>query len=183
MKTLIAHSDYRPDTIESVEAVATYDPTGRIHFDYAVRGDIAALALPPPTEAARVDGLWQTTCFEAFLGLPGSETYFEFNFAPSGLWAAYRFERYREESSAPPLSPAPVIDLRRTEAALLLSAHVEIRKWRELDIAASLDCGLTAVIDEGEGALSYWALAHPEGRADFHVRDCFTLKLAAPRAA
>lgn len=183
MKTLNAHSDYRSRAIRSIEATATYDPSGRIHFDYAVRGDIAAIALPAPTEVARVDGLWQTTCFEAFLGLPGSDTYFEFNFAPSRLWAAYRFERYREESSAPPLSPPPVIDLRRTEEALLLSAHVEIRKWRELDNAESLDCGLTAVIDESEGALSYWALAHPEGRADFHVRDCFTLELAAPRAA
>ena len=183
MQQLLCHSSNASTVIQSVEAIATYDPTGRIHFDYALHGDIAALKLAARTEPARVDELWQSTCFEAFLGLPDSEIYFEFNFSPSGLWAAYRFERFREERSAPPLSPAPAIDLRRTQDALLLSAHVDIRKWRELDMAAYLDCGLTAVIETEEGELSYWALAHPESRPDFHNRDCFTYRLDAPSAA
>jgi hypothetical protein len=43
--------------------------------------------------------------------------------------------------------------------------------------------GLNAVIEEEGGALSYWAIAHPEGKADFHAPACFAGELAAPSAA
>jgi hypothetical protein len=39
--------------------------------------------------------------------------------------------------------------------------------------------GLSAVIEEAGGGLSYWALAHPPGKADFHHSDCFALELPA----
>jgi hypothetical protein len=43
--------------------------------------------------------------------------------------------------------------------------------------------GLSAVIEETSGDRSYWALAHPPGKADFHHSDCFALRLpAAPRS-
>jgi hypothetical protein len=35
---------------------------------------------------------------------------------------------------------------------------------------------LAAVIDETSGHKSYWALAHPPGKADFHHSDCFALE-------
>jgi len=34
------------------------------------------------------------------------------------------------------------------------------------------------VIEEKDGAKSYWALAHPPGAPDFHHRDCFAIELA-----
>jgi hypothetical protein len=36
---------------------------------------------------------------------------------------------------------------------------------------------LSAVIEEGDGTLSYWALKHGPGKADFHVPDGFALEL------
>ena len=33
--------------------------------------------------------------------------------------------------------------------------------------------GLSAVIEETSGRKSYWSLAHPPGKADFHHSDCF----------
>jgi hypothetical protein len=39
--------------------------------------------------------------------------------------------------------------------------------------------GLSAVIEEMNGRLSYWALAHPPGKPDFHHADCFALELPA----
>ena len=39
------------------------------------------------------------------------------------------------------------------------------------------------VIEELDGTKSYWALAHPPGKPDFHHPDCFALTLAAPGAA
>ena len=35
--------------------------------------------------------------------------------------------------------------------------------------------GLSAIIEEEDGTISYWALAHPPGRPDFHHPDCLAL--------
>ena len=37
--------------------------------------------------------------------------------------------------------------------------------------------GLSAVIEEKDGTVSWWALAHPEGPPDFHHDACFALEL------
>jgi len=37
--------------------------------------------------------------------------------------------------------------------------------------------GLCAVIEDGPGALSYWALRHAPGKPDFHHRAAFALEL------
>jgi hypothetical protein len=44
------------------------------------------------------------------------------------------------------------------------------------------DCAANfcAVIEEEGGALSYWALAHPADKPDFHDPACFTATLPAP---
>ena len=45
------------------------------------------------------------------------------------------------------------------------------------------DCrmNLTAVIEEQGGTKSYWALAHPAERPDFHDPACFVATLPAPK--
>ena len=37
---------------------------------------------------------------------------------------------------------------------------------------------LAAVLEEADGAKSWWALAHPSGTPDFHAPDCFAARLA-----
>ena len=44
--------------------------------------------------------------------------------------------------------------------------------------AAKLRVALCVVIEELDGALSYWALAHPAPRPDFHHPDGFALEIA-----
>ena len=39
------------------------------------------------------------------------------------------------------------------------------------------DIGLSVVLEEKRGAKSYWALAHPPGKPDFHHSDCFALQI------
>jgi hypothetical protein len=46
--------------------------------------------------------------------------------------------------------------------------------------ASALRLALSAVIEETDGHLSYWALAHPAERPDFHHRDGFVLALEPP---
>jgi hypothetical protein len=36
--------------------------------------------------------------------------------------------------------------------------------------------GLTAVVEEENGRLSYWALKHPPGKPDFHSPEGFVLE-------
>ena len=69
-------------------------------LSYAVTGRMRDLQLPPVVATTRADELWRHTCFEAFLRtLPGA-AYYEFNFAPSTQWAAYRFSSYRSRIRA-----------------------------------------------------------------------------------
>ena len=37
--------------------------------------------------------------------------------------------------------------------------------------------GLSAVLEEVDGTKSYWALAHPEDKPNFHHPDCFAAQL------
>jgi len=143
-------------------------------LSYIVTGEIGGLRLPPVVEATRTDELWRHTCFEAFLRVGPGEAYYEFNFAPSTQWAAYRFERYRtgmrvaDGIGAPQIEAQSAPDHYALRAALELSHLPHDMPWR---------LGLSAVIEETSGNKSYWALAHPPGRADFHHADCFAHQL------
>jgi len=39
------------------------------------------------------------------------------------------------------------------------------------------DASLSAVLEEQDGTKSYWALAHPAEKPDFHAPDCFVARL------
>jgi hypothetical protein len=43
--------------------------------------------------------------------------------------------------------------------------------------------GLAAVLEDRQGRLSYWALAHLADRPDFHHPDSFILELQSPGAS
>jgi hypothetical protein len=134
----------------------------------------AGLIVPPAAAPERTDGLWQHTCFEAFIRPPG-EGYCEFNFSPSGQWAAYRFASYRAGMAAHAMPP-PQMTWALTEAGFELLARfspglADDAPWR---------LGLAAVIEEAGSGLFYWALRHPPGKPDFHHAGCFAHELAAP---
>ena len=128
--------------------------------------------------AARSDGLWQHTCFEAFVrGLSGTE-YYEFNFAPSTQWAAYRFSGYRSGMCVAAEISAPLIEVRSSPDCFTLQASLELDRLSDLPRRASWRLGLSAVIEDTSGCKSYWALAHPPGKPDFHHADCFAHELS-----
>ena len=39
------------------------------------------------------------------------------------------------------------------------------------------ELGLSAVLEEKDGTKSYWALAHPTEKPDFHAAGCFVARL------
>ena len=150
---------------------------------YEVLGDIGRLRLPAPAPHGPADGLWQHTCFEAFVGVTGDAANREFNFAPSGQWAAYRFsaERVRDlpaEAAAAPFAPELVFV--EQPQSLDLQIWLPREALPPSAAAAPLMLGLSAVLETRDGQLSYWALHHPTARPDFHHRAGFAHVLDLP---
>jgi hypothetical protein len=61
---------------------------------------------------------------------------------------------------------------------LRIASLVEMSQMSSLRTDGSWRIGLAAVIEETSGHKSYWALAHPPGRADFHHSDSFVLEFS-----
>ena len=111
---------------------------------------------------------------EVFVGSNPPGPYLEFNFAPDGQWAAYRFSGYRA-GMAPLIGIRPPrIELRTQSERLLLSAEVELPAPLA---AAGLRLGLAAVVENEQGQLDYWALRHAGPRPDFHHPESFGFEI------
>lgn len=155
---------------------------GSLEIVWRLAGDLAALVLPNASASRqRCDGLWQTTCLEAFWGLAGQDAYWELNLATSGDWNLYRLSHYRGPLEPVALAAAPAWQVRRTTGELQVAVVIDLVEVAGGDgfgtLGLPLDISLTAVIDQvGEGP-SYWALAHTGAEPDFHRRDSFRLRL------
>lgn len=203
-----------------VQRLAPDDPLRPLQLRFELLGDLAAVQLPaalPSGAAPRADGLWRHTCFEAFIAAPsvsgaalagpasvedrpgagagarsGLAPYVEFNLAPSGAWAAYRFDGYRAGMRPEWLAVDPRLTVRLEAGRLRLDAALA---WPEplpgravangVGVAGAGArwhgrLGLTAVVEAADGTLSYWALHHPAARADFHNVGGFILGLEVP---
>jgi hypothetical protein len=183
-KTLRIHPDTICAAVTQIEVDVARPQAGRLILTYAVTGKIGDLDIPPVADPMRTDELWQHTCFEAFLRSSSGAGYYEFNFAPSTQWAAYRFSDYRTGRCVATELSAPLIAVASSAERYALRASLEIdrlhgpstsgggngsdQKWR---------LGLSAIIEERSGRRSYWALAHPPGKPDFHHSDCFALEV------
>jgi hypothetical protein len=132
----------------------------------------------PPLGQARVgERLWLHTCCEAFVRREGSPAYHELNFAPSGEWAAYAFESYRKALPLPSEGLRPQITVRASAGTLELDAVIRLPLLTRMHASARLALALSAVVEEEDGGLSYWALSHPPGKPDFHHPDAFVLEI------
>lgn len=151
-------------------------PEGGLTLRFQLSGDLESLQLPDPRPSVRTDGLWRHTCFEAFIGQAAGSEYWEYNFSPSGAWAAYRFAAYREGMAPLMRGKPPVLHREETADSLLLIASLDL-SWMNLSAPKPLRLGLAAVIEDRARSLSWWALAHPGEKPDFHHPDSFVVEL------
>lgn len=149
------------------------NPGGDLELAYRLRGDQRQLRLPASANPGPADGLWQHTCCEAFLGLADG-AYREFNFAPSGQWAVYDFSAYRQRGAA-----APAVAPRLAVAAGPDELRLTVCLPAALIPTDAGPLGLTVVVEEADGAKSYWALTHAVPQPDFHRRESFLAALPA----
>jgi hypothetical protein len=175
---LICHPDTPASSISGV-TVFVWPIDGEVterSFEFYVYG-ANTLALPAMRTSARADGLWKTTCFEAFLQRANATAYTEINLSPSFEWAAYSFDRYRDGMREASLAFDPEITISVRDCGnFCLDSDLDVS-----DFATGIvRMGLAAVIEEKDGTKSYWALAHAPGPPDFHNRDCFIATLPAP---
>ena len=158
---LVCHPDTPCPAVQRLNVAVERVGLDRLSLHYSLLGDLSGLAIPAPAPCAREDGLWAHTCFEAFADV-GGDSYLEFNFSPSGRWAAYGFDGYR-------LGMAPLEGLPPPELATVATVtSLNVRVVLTVPLKAPIRLGLTAVVETLGCGLSYWALGHPPGRPDFH---------------
>ena len=170
MNSLVLHPQSVSHAITAI--AATIEPTPRgCHAVFVVRGDILTIAVPNKATAGRFDDLWKTTCFEIFWSHDG-KAYREFNLSPSGRWACYDFDDFRE-------------GMRDAPAAVTIACTVSANELRlEAKVAATLPLpatvALNAIIENADGVNQFWALEFQPGAPEFHSETCRALRLNAP---
>ncbi len=169
--TLKLHPDSRCDAVEKIEVDVGPLSGAQLRLRYVVTGRLDDILVSAPADPERTDGLWQSTCFEAFAKGVGAQGYEEFNFSPSTEWAVYRFDGYRRGMGK------PVVLAPRVEGGVEDEAYV-LHAAFDLPGAGPWRLALSVVIEETNGQKSYWAAAHAPGNADFHHAESFVVELA-----
>ena len=155
----------------SVDHSASFGAMATTNIWFGIGAPASRFVIPESEEPSRRDELWKTTCFEAFLREVGETAYQEWNFAPSGDWAAYTFTGYRDGMANVDVGAPPYIRMEDNLTWWTLGATIAVNAEKEWQF------NLTAVIEEQDGTKSYWALAHAPDKPDFHHADCFVAKL------
>jgi hypothetical protein len=174
---LVRHPDSRSDAVTGIQVQVDRVDGATLAVSYELRGDPNRLRIPAPQPPRIADRLWEHTCFEIFIGRNGATAYHELNFSPSGEWAAYGFERYRQGTPLVDRTLDPRVRVRTAADKLELDAVVRLDPLSTLYAGARLSIGLSAVTEESDGRLAYWALAHAPGKPDFHQPGAFALEL------
>ena len=154
--------------IKAITATISATPEG-CEAEFRLEGGVDRIVLPPAGPSVRTDDLWKTTCFEIFWQPIGGTYYREFNLSPSGRWAAYDFDDFREG-----MRDAPV------NAIALACSHGSSNGQGRLVLKASIAAGLpapaqvalNAIVEHRDGGLQFWALAFAPGKAEFHSEAC-----------
>ena len=155
----------------NVDHAASFGLNSTTNMVFGVGAPIGGFVIPESEQPGRADELWQTTCFEAFIRGSDEAAYSEWNFAPSGDWAGYAFDDYRDGRKDLAVGAAPYVRIEDNFTWWAVAATISI------PVQPDLLLGLSAVIEQVDGTKSFWALAHPPGKPDFHHPDCFAAKL------
>lgn len=169
---LVLHPNSHFSAASRIEVDVTQPHANRLELLYVVTGSMEKICMPPLMAGTRCAELWRHTCFEAFVGASSDTAYYEFNFAPSTQWAAYWFADYRRGMRVADEISAPPIDVRASGDSFTLQVSIELDRMSGLSRKTSWRLGLSALIEDTNGRMSYWGLAHSPGKPDFHRTNC-----------
>ena len=170
------HQTGEPFNIEISGLITTQ--TDAIYIQYLVTGDISKAKFPPVLQhGQRKNNLWKSTCFELFISPDNHTEYWEYNFSPSHHWALYQFSGYRENQSDDLSITDLVITTQRTnDQQFELACKAPLPDPIK---GHTIDIGVSAVIQDTEDNLYYYALIHCKETADFHNRKSFIISVDA----
>ena len=147
---------------------------GELQVLFALQApDHAVLRPAGAGQLQRRDGLWHNTCFEAFVGAPGQEGYWEINLSPNGDWNVYALSAYRQNLTPVAEISALPYSLRADEGQLQIGFQLDFGQL--LNPSEPIELSLTAVLHHPEHGMSFWAWQHGAAEADFHHRASFQL--------
>jgi hypothetical protein len=160
-----------------VKLDATIDRQDNIFsIEYHLYGDLSTLLIPPPTVTpTRKSLLWEHTCFEFFLGVPGVPEYWEFNLSPAGDWNIFHLDNYRQGLREELAFDALSFETNLQARSLVLKLELDLRHI--IESPQDVEVSVTSVIEPHAGEISYWAVTHTGEQADFHLRDSFSISL------
>jgi hypothetical protein len=167
--------------VRAITASLDWRTARRLELSYVVSAEAAAVSLPAARARQFADRLWEHTCFEAFVA-DAQGGYCELNFSPSTQWAIYRFSAYRKDMTRVEATHPPEIRVNAGDGRTQVDVLVDLDDCASSRHDAAVRLALSAVIEETDGTLSYWALAHPPMKPDFHHPDGFVLELQPPPA-
>jgi hypothetical protein len=174
--SLACHPQTPSQAIQEINVEVGESMSGSLMLTFSLVGDISSLSIPELLSSRKADHLWRHTCLEAFVMEGEGPEYREFNFSPSGEWAVYTFRGYRDGGELEN-ELAPGIAVRNTMDRLELDAEI---CQDFLPQGRPLRLGLSAVVEDVDGTLSYWALRHSPGKPDFHHSDNFAIQMSGP---
>ena len=172
-RRLKPHPNTPCQAFKDIEVEITRASSRELELVYRATGSVGDVKLPQLARLERADELWRDTCFEVFIKAPGSHSYSEFNFSPSGRWATYGFDDTRLGMRNLDVA-TPSLTLQVTAELLVLTVTLDLGRTGPLKLA------VCAIIEEMKGQLSYWALTHPGERPDFHHPGGFVLDIPEP---
>jgi hypothetical protein len=160
-----------------VELTATIDRNDNIlSIEYHLSGELNTLIIPSATVVpTRKSLLWEHTCFEFFLGVPGIPEYWEFNLSPAGDWNIFHLDNYRQGLQEELAFNCLPLEISLQPSSLVLKLELDL--GHIFDPQQNLEVSVTSVIEPHRGEISYWAASHTGENPDFHLRDSFSVSL------
>lgn len=161
-----------PD-IEITGAIAR--DSNQLQITYKLTGASQIIIPQPSPTPTRQYDLWEHTCMELFVQPQDSTSYWEFNLSPAGHWNVFRLLDYRQDLAEELVFDSLPFGVLQQANVLQLNLLVELD--RIIAPEQKLKVGITSVIEDRDGRLSYWALSHPDKEADFHHQDGFAIDI------
>ena len=158
------------------ESIIKRTSDNQLSIIYDLKGEVDQIQFAEDTETpSRQWDLWETTCFELFVGTIGEKNYWELNLAPNGNWNVFNLDDYRQGICETKSIEQLKIVTGGKANQFTLATEVSLDSL--IAPETPIEVSITAIIQATSGAISYWANKHSAAEPDFHQRDSFMIKL------
>ena len=170
---------YPHDSHPAIDIICEFNQTDEsVFISYKITGNLSLLDLGEghPKHERKIK-LWEKSCFELFIQNAQNE-YIEFNFSPEFEWNSFYFKKKGDPIVEFLKMKTPKLDILLSLEVFHLIAEIDKKNFPEGFFLKDLGlkAGITSVIKDKEGKLSYWALSHEDQRPNFHHPDSFRYK-------